>query len=185
MTMDDQKPATHEIRDPKTNKLLRVSTFPYHAPGGAFKGSVHIARDITAEKDQELRLIMSERLASLGQMASGVAHEINNPLASIAGCTEGLLNRLKSGRCETNMCKNYFEIILDEIRRCKSITTTMLSFVRTSSYEKKEVSPAELLDKTVEMVGFQGRLMNVDIVRNYGEGLPVSSRMKGSCGRFF
>ncbi len=175
----------HEIRDPKSNKLLRVSTFPYYAPDGAFKGSVHIARDITAEKDQELRLIMSERLASLGQMASGVAHEINNPLASIAGCTEGLLNRVKSGRCDADVCPNYFDIILDEIRRCKSITTSMLSFVRTSSYEKKEVFLAELLDKTVEMVGFQGRLTDVDIVRNYGRISRSSSPMKESCARFF
>jgi signal transduction histidine kinase len=184
-TLNSQQPATHEIRDPKSNKLLRVSTFPFHTPDGVFQGSVHIARDITAEKDQELRLIMSERLASLGQMASGVAHEINNPLASIAGCSEGLLNRVKNGRCDADRCQNYFEIILDEVRRCKNITTSMLSFVRTSSYEKKEVSPAGLLDKTVEMVGFQGRLMDVDIVRNYGEDLPVIVANEGELRQVF
>jgi len=185
MTIENQQPATHELRDPKTNKLLRVSTFPYYTPDGVFQGSVHIARDITAEKDQELRLIMSERLASLGQMASGVAHEINNPLASIAGCTEGLLNRVKSGRCDTGVCINYFEIILDEIRRSKNITTSMLSFVRTSSYEKKEVSLDDLLEKTVEMVGFQGRLADMEIVRNYAEDLPRIFANEGELRQVF
>jgi signal transduction histidine kinase len=123
--------------------------------------------------------MMTERLASLGQMASGVAHEINNPLASIAGCTEALRNRVRNNRCETATCEEYFTIILDEIRRCKNITTSMLSFVRTSSYEKKEIVLHELIDKTIEMMGFQGRLADVEIVRDYAGATPLFSVNEG------
>ena len=110
-----------------------MTTFPYFAPDGAIIGSIHVSRDVTEEKEQEMRLIMSERLAALGQMASGIAHEINNPLASIAGCSEGLLSRIKKGQYDTKLFKTYLNIIQEETFRCKSITTAMLSFVRKTT----------------------------------------------------
>jgi PAS domain S-box-containing protein len=173
ITLDENRPVTKEILDSKTNRIFRISTFPYYSPEGDIIGSVHIARDITEEKEKEVRLIMSERLAALGQMAAGIAHEINNPLAAIAGCAEGLLSRVMKGRFEPELFKNYLKIISEEISRCKSITTSMLSFVRKTTYEKKEININEALDKTLEIVGFQGRLQKVEIIKNYKEDMPV------------
>ena len=106
---------------------------------------------------------MTERLASLGQMASGIAHEINNPLSAIAGCAEGLLSRVMKGRFEPELFENYLKIISEEIMRCKGITTSMLSFVRKTTYEKKGINMNETLNKTIEIIGFQGRLQRVEI----------------------
>ena len=106
-TLDSCRHATEEVHDPKTGRTFRVSTFPYYAADGSLFGSIHIARDITAEREREMHLIMTERLAALGQMASGIAHEINNPLASIAGCAEGLLNKVKKGKFEPETFENY------------------------------------------------------------------------------
>ena len=171
ITLDENRPVTKEILDPKTNRVFLVSTFPFYSPDGELLGSVHIAKDVTEEKEKEMRFIMTERLASLGQMASGIAHEINNPLSAIAGCAEGLLSRVMKGRFEPELFENYLKIISEEIMRCKGITTSMLSFVRKTTYEKKEINMNETLDKTIEIIGFQGRLQRVEIKKDYKEGI--------------
>ena len=92
-------------------------------------------------------------------------------LASIAGCSEGLLARIKKGQCDYKLFETYLNIIQEEIFRCKSITTAMLSFVRKTTYEKKEINLREMLDKTVEIISFQGRLKGVNINRSYPRGV--------------
>jgi len=141
-------------------------------------------QDITDKKEQEIRLIMSERLAALGQMASGIAHEINNPLATIAACAEGLLKRLKKGRFENELFQNYLDIIVQEVVRCKGITTSMLSFVRKTIYEKKEIDIHYVLDKTLELIGFQGRLKDVAIIKKY-HGMLTAHGSEGELRQVF
>lgn len=141
-------------------------------------------QDITEKKETEMQLIMSERLSALGQMASGIAHEINNPLATIGGCAEGLLNRINKGQVDHELL-NYFKIIDEEVTRCKKITTNMLSFVRRGTYEKSYVNAHEILDKTLELISLQGRLKGVSILRNYGEGVPLIQASEGDLKQVF
>ena len=131
------RPTTREIHHPGTGKVFEVSLFPYYSPEGNFAGSVVILKDITEKKEAEMGLIMNERLAALGQMASGIAHEINTPLATIAACNEGLLNRVEKENIGSLLFRSYLKIIEEEIERCKKITTGMLSFVRRTDLEKK------------------------------------------------
>lgn len=169
----DDPPSSEDVYDSWTGKTFRVMTFPYCSSEGEFMGSVHISRDITEEREKEIRLIMSERLASLGQMASGIAHEINNPLASIAGCTEGLLKRLRKDKFDKDIFKRYLEIIEEEIERCKKITAGMLSFVKKGSSERSEVNVNRILDKSLEVIGFQDRMRGIAILKHYSEDMPV------------
>jgi len=141
-------------------------------------------QDITEKKENEARLIMSERLSALGQMASGIAHEINNPLATISACAEGLLNRIKKGKSDLGVFENYLNIIHEEVARCKNITTGMLSFVREKTYEKKHVHIDSALDKALELISFQGRLKKVEVVRNYKDS-PVVHGSEGALKQVF
>jgi signal transduction histidine kinase len=141
-------------------------------------------QDITESKEKEMRLIMSERLAALGQMASGIAHEINNPLATIAACAEGLLNRMRKGQSDPDLSENYLNIINEEVIRCKGITTSMLSFVRKTDYEKKDVDIHDILDKTLELIGFQGRLKEVEVIKHYG-GILMARGNEGELKQVF
>jgi PAS domain S-box-containing protein len=143
-----------------------------------------IIQDITEKKENEIRLIMSERLSALGQMASGLAHEINNPLATISACADGLLNRMKKGKSDPGVLENYLKIINEEVMRCKNITTNMLSLVRKTTYEKKDVDINEVLDKTLELIGFQGRLKKVEVITNY-QGKPVIHGSEGELKQVF
>jgi len=162
---EEGKAEPQELFDKLTGRMFRISTYPYASPDGAVLGSIHVARDITEEKEKETRLIMSERLASLGQMASGIAHEINNPLAAIAGCAEGLLGRVRQERYDAAFFANYLAIIQEEIVRCKTITTGMLSYVRKSSPVQKDVDIQAILDHALEIFAIQGRLREVEVVR--------------------
>lgn len=135
-------------------------------------------QDITDKKEKELRLHMTEKLAALGQMASGIAHEINNPLATIGACSDGLLNRLKKGRFDDELFESYLKIINEEVVRCKGITTSMLSFVREATYERKDVDIHSILDNTLELITLQGRLKDIEVIKNY-EGMLI---VRGSEG---
>lgn len=161
------EPAEVEIVSPDGGTTIVVSHFPYTGPDGTFGGSISIVRDVTEERRKEMRSIMNERLASLGQMAASIAHEINNPLAAILGCADGLLNRVKQDRIDPDLFKKYLNIIQEEVGRCKKITTGMLSFVRKNATEKRTVDLHAILDRTLEIIGLQGRLNAVEVRKNY------------------
>ncbi len=161
-----------EIRDSKDNRWYYIVNTPIHNQNGSISRMTMI-QDITEKKENEIRLIMTERLAALGQMAFGIAHEINNPLATIAACAEGLLNRLKKGRYNPELFEGYLRIMDEEVIRCKNITTSMLSFVRKTTYEKKYININYTIDKTLELISFQGRFKEVNVIRNYKGELVV------------
>ncbi len=184
-TCTEMRPVWEEVIDPKTNKILRVSTYPYYSPEREFIGSIHVARDITSEKEKERLSIMNERLAFLGQLASSIAHEVNNPLASIAICTESLLSRVKKGRFDTGLFESYLKIMEEEVRRSKSITSNMLSFVRKTVYEKKNVDIKHILEQSLEIIGFQGRLEGITLVKNYAKSMPSVLASEGELKQVF
>jgi PAS domain S-box-containing protein len=181
----DNRPVTEERRDAKTGNIFQVSVFPYYSPGGEYLGSIFIGKDVTAAKENEMRLIMNERLAALGQMASGIAHEINNPLATISACAEGLLARIEKENIGSLLFESYLRMIEEEVNRCKKITMSMLSFVRKPSGEKQAIHVHETLEKAVEMLDFQGRMKEVEVIRNYQQGLPLIHLNEGGMIQVF
>ncbi|MHB8880659.1 MAG: PAS domain S-box protein [Thermodesulfovibrionales bacterium] len=184
-TLRHHHTASAEIVDHKRQRIFKTTTFPFYSPQGDVIASIHVSRDITEERNRELRLILNERLASLGQMASGIAHEINNPLAAIGGCAEGLLNRTRQGRIDPELFENYLQIIQEEVMRCSSITGGMLSIVRQSSYETRILNLNELLHKTIELVNFQGRLRSVQVLERYADELPPITGNEGELKQAF
>lgn len=184
-TMESGQSQVEEILDPKSGRNLRVATYPFPGSDGVSFGIIHIARDITEEKEQELQLIINERLAALGSLSSGIAHEINNPLASIAGCAESMLNRVRSRRLDIDLFERYCNIILEESARCKKITTSMLSFVRPATYEATQVDLNEVIERTLEIIGFQGRLRDVSLERRYHQDQPRVRASEGELRQVF
>jgi signal transduction histidine kinase len=123
-------------------------------------------RDVCAGLDQQVKertrqVIRNEQLASVGFLAAGVAHEINNPLASIAMCAESLEGRvgglLAHGNPDHAVVRDYLRMIQDEAFRCKGITERLLDFSRIGESRRQQTDLAELVEGVIDMVGHLGR----------------------------
>jgi PAS domain S-box-containing protein len=181
----DQATTRDEIHVPTTGKIFDVSMFPYHSPEGGFTGSVLIAKDITEMKKNEMRMITSERLSALGQISSGIAHEFNTPLATIATCAEGLVRRIKKGQWDSSFFEKYLMIIKEEVHRCTQITKSILSIVKRIPEEKKDINLTAVLDKTLEVFSLLGRLGEIQVVKKYKEGMLVIHMNEGQLKQVF
>jgi signal transduction histidine kinase len=113
-------------------------------------------------QERSRQLVRSERLAGVGFLAAGVAHEINNPLASIAFCAEALDHRLErllnsSENPDHRVIANYLRMIQEEAFRCKSITEKLLDFSRCNDIKRERVDLASLIEGVVEMIRHIGK----------------------------
>jgi len=110
--------------------------------------------DVTQEVEMEARMIETDKMAAIGLLASGVAHEINNPLAIIAAHSEDLLDRLNEEELGPTRgeIKTVFHIVLEQVVRCKRITDRLLGFAR------KRINESDLIDIGVVSVQTLGLL---------------------------
>lgn len=119
-------------------------------------------------RERSRQLIRSERLAGVGFLAAGVAHEINNPLASIAMCSESLESRLGPFLAERNgqgeVVRQYLRMIQDEAFRCKSITERLLDFSRMGDVERHEADLVALVHDVTCMIQHLGKYRGKHIV---------------------
>jgi two-component system NtrC family sensor kinase len=125
---------------------------------------VLLVEDVTLAKRLERQMLLTERLSTAGRLAAGVAHELNNPLATIAGCAEALLTRTAegqlAGRPEMEDFRHYLRLIEEEAYRCKDITGTLLQFVREPGSRRVPADLNGLVLKTVELLSHQARFKN-------------------------
>ncbi|HEX4146220.1 MAG TPA: HAMP domain-containing sensor histidine kinase [Pirellulales bacterium] len=110
-------------------------------------------------QERTKQVVRSEQLASVGFLAAGVAHEINNPLASIAMCAESLESRLDDllaaapADADRRLVRNYLQMIQKEAFRCKGITERLLDFSRVGDTKRQNTDLRELVEGVIVMVG--------------------------------
>lgn len=112
-------------------------------------------------QERTKQVVRSEQLASVGFLAAGVAHEINNPLASIALCAESLEQRLAGvldPSCpDHEVVRHYLQMIQSEAFRCKEITEKLLDFSRMGQSQRQDTDLVALVQGVVEMLGHLGK----------------------------
>jgi two-component system, NtrC family, sensor kinase len=169
-------------------KQFRLTTAPL--PGGD-DGShlIVLVEDITLAKQLERQMLLTERLTTAGRLASGVAHELNNPLATIAGCAEALQGRLKeellAGRPELAEFPTYLGLVEEEAYRCKEITGSLLQFVRDPGSRRTPTDLNALVLKTIDLISHQARYVEGVLCPQLDDALPEVTVNEGQLRQVF
>ena len=118
------------------------------------------------KKELEERLAMTEKLATLGTVATSVAHEINNPLAIISGYSEDLLDRLQEGDSTalTDDGKRYLSVISDQAKRCKTIIRAWLDLARLPVLTPQQVNVADAVHVVRELILFRAQKKGITLL---------------------
>jgi two-component system NtrC family sensor kinase len=138
-------------------------------------------QEIRDDLDRQVQLrtrevIRGEQLASVGFLAAGVAHEINNPLASIAMCAESLESRLDGAvadSADAHVARRYLTLIQSEAFRCKGITEKLLDFSRLGQVRRQATALLGLVGDVAEMLRHVGRFKGRTIEIEDGQDLLV------------
>ena len=136
---------------------------------GSPEGSaaVVILRDVTEERLMQERLLQSEKMVSVGQLVSGVAHELNNPLTGIMGFSQLLLARELDERTESDV-----KTIYTEAERAAKIVQNLLSFARRRRADKEPANLNTLVERVLELRSYDLRMKSIELVLELDPKLP-------------
>jgi two-component system, NtrC family, sensor kinase len=167
---------THEVMIGNKEYTLNFNLTPVRDEEDRVQSVLIIAHDITASKRMEEQLYHTEKLASLGQLAAGVAHEINNPMAIILGYADMLLEKTEENSKEYKILKT----IERQGNNCKRIVENLMSFARMPEGVQYDTDVNRNIELVLEVVQNTLLTKKIDYEIKLGEKLP---RVRGDAGQ--
>ena len=148
-------------------RAYRITKIPMRLSDAAVTHVITIGEDVTDWTVAHDRFAQSEKLAAIGQLAAGVMHEVNNPLATISACAESLSLRLDDltaqGVDVPPQAPEFLRIIDNEIQRCKRIIDGLLDFARPKSVDKSPTRLNEVVEQSVFLVKHHARFKKLKL----------------------
>lgn len=176
-TLKTEKPSqtTHIHLDKDGRKIYySISTYPLIEEGDVI-GAVEISRDITKDINVQKMMMQQEKLASVGRLSAGVAHEINNPLTTIL--TTAMLIQEDLGPDDPTYAE--LSIITNEALRCRKIVTNLLNFARQTQPNKKKHNINEIVLACISLTQKQAAFKDVSVADDLCDSLPRTLVDKG------
>lgn len=169
-------------------RTFRISKVPLTNGRGDVTHVITLVEDITERRRIERQLLASEKLAGIGQLASGIAHELNNPMATIASCAEALLKHsqdLAPALQDAEYLRLYPRIIEDEVYRCKGVLAGLSDLSREGSGEQRPIDLRVLLDGTLRVLSYQLRSRGITVTQDFDVELPLLLGNEGELRQAF
>jgi len=152
-----------------TSLAVELSTVPLRGVEGKALGVVAVFRDVTLVRELEAQLRRSDRLAALGTMAAGLAHEIKNPLTSLRTFT-GLVSRKFE---DPRFRETFHKVVPRELERINGIVEHLLQLARPARLRFEPVRLSVLLERILDLYANQIEANEITIVREYARDLPA------------
>ncbi|HJS48627.1 MAG TPA: ATP-binding protein, partial [Gemmatimonadales bacterium] len=154
-------------------RTFRLSKIPMRLGGEAITHVITIGEDVTEWRAAQEAILQGEKLAAIGQLAAGVMHEINNPLATISACVAAVEGRLgEAGPALQPALREYLEIVEREVQRCSRIVDQLLDFSRPKGTAKVPVAVNALVEDTLFLLKHHKQFRRVAVARALAPGLP-------------
>ncbi|MBA2628115.1 MAG: GAF domain-containing protein, partial [Gemmatimonadales bacterium] len=153
-----ERPAPMQVRSDSAHRTFRLTAAPLGDLAG--NGSVvALVEDVTEQREMEAQLIHNEKMATIGQLVSGVAHELNNPLTSIAGLTELLLETVPLADAP----RDHLRVIHDQAERAGRIVRNLLTFARKGTPDKTPVDINDVVVRTTLLIAYEMKLRGIEL----------------------
>lgn len=170
-------PVSNRLNDAIHQRDYLVNAFPFRDEIDKTQSIVVHYRDITEEKRLQQELIQQEKMAAIGMLAGGVAHEINNPIGGILAISQLIKRELET----SNPLYGDIEEIERAAERCKKITQDLLDFSRASSGRQKywlDVNP--LIEKVIPFIKMELKSQNIELITEFD---PSIAKVCGDANR--
>ncbi len=163
VTLETKQPASVVQKNPTIDSTLHIFSYPILDDKGDLLSVIEYSRDVTEEQRLHEQLIQSEKLAGIGILASGVAHEINNPLTGIIGMAEASLEEE-----DISTIKSYLTDILNCGQRISEIVKGLRSYCRVAKQEEQNpIDMNEVLEESLKMVRLAVKTSSVEVVKKF------------------
>ena len=149
------------VRSAPLGRVIRVNAARIPSPAHD-QSVVVLVEDVTDQQAMEAHLIQSEKLAAVGQLVSGVAHELNNPLTSIAGLSEFLLEQKELGTKD----RGHLRVIHEQADRAGRIVRNLLTFAHKGPAEQAPVDLNDVIQRTLILMSYDLKLKDVTIEKH-------------------
>jgi two-component system NtrC family sensor kinase len=156
------------VRGNGSQGKFSVNLSPMRDEAGDVTSVVALMTDITDASMIQAKLMHTEKMAAVGQLVSGVAHEVNNPLTAIMGFSDLLMENPEV----PGSARKDLQVILEEAQRTKEIVQNLLSFARQRPPQRQRLQLNDILRKTIALRAYDFSNHGVQILEKFDEGLP-------------